>query len=270
MDKSTQQETAELFDDGIDPSDDGMQGSEDQTQTQTQDPPTTESTQTSEGQQQPSPPAVDPNAIQNAITQGFQSLQQQQTPTTPKEPTQEELNELLQVFRAQPELVEQLFGETASPESRLNAINNIVAGAVNEAVRTSTYHLQKPLNELHGQIQPLTAHQQQSQVDSQINEVVAAYPALKDMRGEILVSAQELIREGFKNPNKSEVIKAIAARVEQRGKAFNPNFTLTPNSNQKSSQTMAGGTPGGQGGVGGGQRQQSSTSAKPAHVSIFE
>jgi hypothetical protein len=104
-----------------------------------------------QAQPQPAQPGVDPTAIAQAFAQ---ALRDNQPPPQQPQLTPEQMDQMLRTFRVGPDLVDALFGDNASPESRMAALSHLVSGVVANATAHAQVLADNYINNYHQQINP--------------------------------------------------------------------------------------------------------------------
>ncbi len=209
-----------------------------------------------------------------SVQSASQQQQQQQEPAPAMTP--EQVDEMLKVYNPNEALVENLFGDMATPETRLSAFKEMVAGITGHLTTVMGYSSDVLRQDLSGQFSPaldMVTEQKESNFSNLLQE---AYPALKGQEAVIRQTVTNLRNQGYMPKDGLEAGRMVAGQVEAQLRTVNPNFSLAnqpqaqqqPQSNMPS---MAGGmSAGGGGGPAGAGGGTSGNSKKPGWQSVFD
>jgi hypothetical protein len=185
----------------------------------------------------------------------IQQMQQQSQPQAQPELTEEQLNEQLKVYQPNEGLVDQLFGDNASQETRLNAFNEMVSGIVTHLTTVMGYSNQIMAQDMQQQFSPALDMVREQKDTQFVSNLEASYPALKGQGAAVRQVMQTLRAQGYVAQSAQEAQQTVATQVEQLMRSVNPNFSLssqarTPNPGNGSMPRMAPQGAGGGGGAG--------------------
>lgn len=197
----------------------------------------------------------------------------QQAPTQQQQAyTQDQIDQMLRVYRADEALVEKMFGDYATPQQRVEALNNMIQGVVQHVVTVMQYSQQNLMQDLQGRFSPALDMVQEQKESNFTSALTAAYPTLKGHESVVRDVIQSLKAQGYKAKDGIEAGRTVAAQVERLLKIGNPQFQLRPTANpqnpqrQRSNSSMppmaqqtgrsggGGSSPGGGGSRGGNQK----------------
>ena len=175
--------------------------------------------------------------------------QQQQAPQTQPEPqlTQEQVDQQLQRYRPDAQLVNVLLDAEAPIEQKVAALDGLVQGTFryssNAANQLVQHHIQQLKQELAPQLQ--AAGQAQESMHKQ--QLFTTYPALKGQDELVEIAASQLKAQGAQPKSAAEAVKMVGEQALKIAKKVNPNFG---SSQQQGNSRMASTSTGGQGGAG--------------------
>ena len=195
--------------------------------------------------------------------------QQQQQPLS-----DEELGKMLKRFNPDESHLNALFSETATQQTRLAALKQIVAGAVTEAVTTSQHLYRHDLGQYQQEFQKNygshLAAAQELHTKAQFNDFYESNPGLKKHDKLVKMTLAEL--GNLPNPpqTREELFSLLAQRSAETVKGVDPTFSLeapsatpssggTPPSTYPAPASLSGGGQGA-GGPGAGAKSQQPTS----------
>lgn len=199
-----------LFDDsGGGGGDDSQQGGDDGQQQQQQ-------------AQVPSQPALDPNALADAIARGLRgAIPQQQPPGM----SDEDYDKRTSRYKASPELLQRIL-EHEDPAERVKALQELIDGSSTHAVVVSQLLYQQSLRQLEERFQPLMAQRQEQLMKSFENDIATKYPSLKGQTKILQTVVNELRSRGWQPKSDSEAVQTVASAMEALIKSVNPQFNL--------------------------------------------
>lgn len=216
-------------------------------------------------------PALTPEQwmqVQQAAAPQQQS-QQQMTP--------EQVDEMLKVYNPNEQLVDALFGEHATAETRLAAFKEMVGGIVGHLTTVMGYSNDIMRDELTGQFSPALDMVQEQKEKAFTSLLQDAYPALKGQDAIIRQVTSQLKQQGFKPTDGLEAGRVVAGQVESLIQSVNPNFSLANGAPQQQGQQtnmpqMAGGmaSAGGGGAAGAANGRSGGQQKKPSWQSVFD
>ena len=175
--------------------------------------------------------------------------QQQQTAQPQPEPqlTQEQIDQQLERYRPDAQLVNVLLDAEAPMEQKIAALDNLVQGTFryssNAANQLVQHHIQQLKQELAPQLQ--AAGQAQESMHKQ--QLFTTYPALKGQDELVEIAASQLKAQGARPKSAAEAVKMVGEHALRIAKKVNPNFG---SSQQQGNSRMASTSTGGQGGGG--------------------
>lgn len=203
----------------------------------------------------------DQSMMQQVLLQNQQMLQNQQNvqnqPQQQPQYTPEQMDELLGVYTANEDLVARMFGETATPETQMAALQELINRTSQHAIKTAGYTQQFATRDMEAKFQPaLQAARRQTQ-DTFTNNVEKAYPGFEGKRDVVNQVIAQMQSEGWvptgpPNFMAQEAGQEVAARVTHLIRMVDPTFdpTVTKSTPTKEVTTMAEMGGGGQGGGG--------------------
>lgn len=235
----------------------------------------------SEGNGQPWQDPLSPPASKEPTftAEQWAKMQQQMTPQQPQAPQQmtpEQIDQMLKVYNPTAELVEAMFGDTASPESRLQAMQGMVKGIVEHLTTVMGYSNDILRQDLAGQFSPALDMVREQKETTFSNALQDTYPALKGQDRVIRQVMSSLRQQGYKPKDGLEAARMVAGQVEAMIRTVNPQFSLANGGQKQGQQTnmpsMAGGMTGGGGGrpAGAGNGGSGGQQKKPSWQSVFE
>ena len=190
-----------------------------------------------------------PGFTAEQVTQMMAAMPQaQQQPVQQQQPlTQEQIDEQLRVYRANEQLVEQLFGEGATVDGRVAAFQSMVDGIVQHLSTVMGYSNQMTMQDLEQRFAPLEQMREAQREIGFNNDLVEAYPALKGKEQAVAMVVDNLRANGYQNDDYDAVLRTVASGVEQVLRQGNAQFSLQQAQQQQSPQKpkMAGGLNGG-------------------------
>lgn len=198
--------------------------------------------------------------------------QQQQQPQM----TQEQVDEMLKVYHPNEALVEALFGDAATPETRLNAFQEMVRGIVGHVTTVMGHSNTLMRDELSQQFSPALEMVEEQKMSDFSSALQAAYPALKGQDAVIRQVTANLKAQGYAPTDPLEAGRTVAGQVEQFIRTVNPQFSLANGAQSQQGQqtnmpTMAGGmSAGGGGGAAGAANAGAGGQKKQGWQSVFD
>ncbi len=188
-------------------------------------------------------PAIDPNALAQALVKAGafpqQAQQQVQQP-----PSQEELDAKFHRFKLTPAHYQALFGEQATEQGRMAALNEWHTGAQREAMAQAFYLSQHLLQEQMKQIQPYLDAAHELQDRALYQDFYEMNPTLKPYDQLVRNAVTELASsQGTLPSNRKDMFGVLAGRAEQLVKAVNPAFSLQAQATQQQAGTPRPGVP---------------------------
>ena len=207
------------------------------------------------GDDSPNPKGFDYTALAaaNAATLGpiLESLRpQQQQPQL----SQEELNKMLARFDPDDEIVEALFGDNATKESRAAALKRMVDGIYGHVYKSTGMFVNEQLGGIKKEFEPLKAERAKQQYEGFKSGLVKAAPWIKDYSKLHDHAIQAVASSGQQFRSDKEAQNAIIGYIESLVKQVNPGF-VKPQGNFQSRNSMpriAGGAGSGRSGGGNG------------------
>lgn len=139
--------------------------------------------------------------------------------------SQQELARKLKVYNASQQDVNDLFGEHASPETRLLALTRIVQGVSQHAAAVTQHMLTNYDAKLSEDLKPVFDSHQRSQAQSAIDSFYAKYPELKEHDALVRQAAATIGDQKF--DNNEAAYAAIAQAAATAVQKYNPKFALT-------------------------------------------
>jgi hypothetical protein len=196
-------------------------------------------------------PGQNPDAIAQAIAQGFSSLQQQQGVQQQQQPlSQEEVERRLKVFKPTPELSKK-FREALQQEHGTGALQNVL-GEMLQGIFAHTNTVaqligQKTMMDVDQRYQGIAEHITEQKKQSAKKQFFNKYPSLKSF--EQIMPAAVHAAGDLSGKSPQEVDKALASAAEKLIKQFDPNFSLahaqTGGTNPRPASLSTGGSSGG-------------------------
>lgn len=157
------------------------------------------------------------------------TLQQQQgggQGQQPQQYTQEQLDKMFNVYRADEGLVERMFGDYATPQQRVEALNAMIQGVVRHVATVMQYQSQQLEQQLSGRFSPALDMVQEQKEQNFTSALTEAYPTLRGHEGVIRDVINGLKQQGYQAKDGLEAGRVVAAQVEKLLKMGNPNFQL--------------------------------------------
>lgn len=185
-----------------------------------------------------------------------QAQMQLQTPQQQPEMTQEEINRQLNAFIPDLEFAQQLFGEDAD-ERHVQGLQRLVEGMNKHNLTILNLTQQMLRDEYSQQLSPALEMVREQKTSAFVNELSAAYPALKGHDRVVRNVIDGLQAQGYKPKDAVEAARTVAGQVEMLLKSANPQFSLlsAPQQQQRQQTSMpqmaglAGGNGGGPAGA---------------------
>tara|TARA_R110000803_G_scaffold90465_1_gene157855 strand:- start:6183 stop:7061 length:879 start_codon:yes stop_codon:yes gene_type:complete len=208
---------------------------------------------------------------QQLANQNQQLMQQQQQANQPQQPqmSQEQIDEALGVYNPTEDLINQMFGDGATTETRMAAMQELVNRTAQHAIKTAGYTQQFAARDMRAEFQPaLQAARRQTQ-DTFTGNVEKAYPGFVGKRAAVDQVIAQMQQEGWvpKGPQNNYAEEAgieVATRVTNLVRMIDPDFNPTiagtaPAQRQSTSPRQPKMVEMGGGGQGGGGQPSSSS-----------
>jgi hypothetical protein len=205
---------------------------------------------------------------------GGQGQQQQQQ----KQLSQEELDKAFNKFVVTPELYAQIF-DAEKPEQSIAALNNLVAGAVKQAVTMAYHVMNDQFQQFDGRLKPYMSFADEQRETMLRNQYFEMFPTHKQLDPIIQQVHQQMKAEGYKASDMKGLFTEVGKRVDAIVNQLKTAAGITGGDNsgaggqqqnnggqQQASQKPKmsslnsggqGGEPGGSGGGGGGNKVKS-------------
>jgi len=172
-----------------------------------------EEQQGGQAQQQPAALNLSEDAIRKlaeAVSSGRQGDQQggQQ-----RQPTQEELDKMFNVYKPSPELIKAL-REGGEPAA-LAAISQMTGGAVKQALTLAAYQMQQELNKFRQMVEPAMQYAYEQQMEKMKSEFFTQHPDLKGYDPILTAIRDKFIASGVRFENKEAAFKAVAEEARK-------------------------------------------------------
>ncbi len=150
------------------------------------------------------------------------------TPAAGQQLSQEQINQMLKRMLVQETHVQGLFGENLSNQQRQQALQQLIDGAVQEAVTRATLMHQQEFGKFRGEFDGAQGLLQELYREHSMGRFLNDYPELKDYRKLIDDAVNEV--SGLPEVPKSmeEFFQRVAQATEGRVKALRPEFALPP------------------------------------------
>ena len=208
---------------------------------------------------------LDVNALAEALARAQAPLVERLAPQQKREVSDEEFAKITKRYDPSNELVEALFGDGATPESRLAALKQLVGGISTHALTASGMLIKSEADGLRSQLTPLQEAQRDTARREFESTVTRSYPEIKPYRNLIGQAVSALKAANAQPRNDREAHSMIAQYIAHQVKRVNPSFQLTSSQrraaqggNGRSMPSQAGMAGGGSGGgsTGGGKGAQ--------------
>lgn len=178
--------------------------------------------QTVEKQTSLSPEQIADLATQAALR--VQPRQQQQRDYSP-----EEMDQRLNRFKVQPDIVKLLRDPEAAPEDVVKALQALVDGAAKHAVTSSQLLFQHDLSPLQQQIQAQQSYVAEQQTRTFVKHLGTQYPSLAGKDAVVRQAIQAVNQSGYQPKSKSDAQKQVALVARDIIRAVDPSFSLKSN-----------------------------------------
>jgi len=200
------------------------------------------------------PQGVDPtlalNIVDKALNQGRQGQALQQPAMTP-----EAIDEALGVFNVSPELVEAMWGENATPEGRMAALQEIVNRTAQNAIKTSGHTMRFANDDIRNEFNPALQNAKSNTEKEFTGLIEQAYPGFKD-KGVLIQNVMTQMRgEGYQTSGPEaqaaeeaafEVVRRATLLAQTMDSSFDPSKDNSkPVAKQPEMVAMAGAGAGG-------------------------
>lgn len=206
-------------------------------------------------QQPAAPQGVDPELIKQAIQEGFQNVQQQQS--APRQRTVEDMTpaeraKYFEIFDPSQDNFHEKFAkainEADSPEERSKVLAEYRDGIVNQSLRGAEIMMEQKFSQFQQQFAPAQQFAQQHQREALWEQFKAKHPDLEPSRDLVDAVATQLSASGFrpKTPDEAfskiaETAKGILTKSGVTLPAANTNGNARPPMAQMSSRGNTGG-----------------------------
>jgi hypothetical protein len=173
----------------------------------------------------PAAPAVDPNAIAEAVTRGMQQAQQSQQSQLSEEEIQQRMNVWNPDEQLANSLREALTAEEFDPNNVTAAMSQIRDGLVKQLTTYVQYYGQYLQNQMNQQYQPMMEQYQQQQMQQRQESFYKKYPGLKQFNEVMPAIAQAVKASGQTFNSDAEQEKALVDAAVNFIRKTNPNFS---------------------------------------------
>lgn len=179
-------------------------------------------------------------------------------PAPPPPPTQEEIDEAFGVYKPNAEVAAGLL--SGEPEKVMQSINQIVSGAVNQAVRTAKLYMKVMEKEIRQDITPITQNMAAQTREKLKADFITAWPDSPKFEAILVPEYERLVKTGASFDTMEQAVAHMQKHVEATMGKVIPGFKLSaaqpqPNGKpptgaplKKPAQKMATASAGGQGG----------------------
>lgn len=186
--------------------------------------------------QQQGAPSVD--ALTAAFTAALKAnAPQQQVQQQMPQMTQEELDQHFRTYRIHPQLLDAMFGEAATNETRMAALQHIVQGSVANAVAMSNIMAQHHISQYQQQLDPDLQEVRHLAESRFFDETYDGHPGLKTLEPiirEMLPKFREA--EDYPKADRRAQPKYVRDKIIALQKQVDPNFDPTGGQGQQQQQ----------------------------------
>lgn len=142
--------------------------------------------------------------------------------------TQEQINQMLRRMNVQSTHVQGLFGDNLSLEQRQQTLQQLIDGAVTEAITRAQYLFQAELAKQQRAFEEQQALVAEMYREHSMGQLFSQYPELKDYRKFVEDSVAEVSGLPEQPKTVQEFYERVANSAQTRVKTLKPDFALAP------------------------------------------
>lgn len=190
------------------------------------------------------PVQMDANALATAMAQALAQQQQQQQRQAPPPPmTTEQIAQLQRLYNPEEQLIEMLFSETATPQTRMQALQQFAEGLRNNWRAEAGLIADHTGQTLYGAINPYLEDAREVAQERFFGQIFEGHPGLKAIEPFIKQSLPTFESHPDFPKDRSKRAEFVRQQAVTLAKQFSPDFDpakppVTPHSNSPSQQSQ--------------------------------
>lgn len=190
------------------------------------------------------PVQMDANALATAMAQALAQQQQQQQRQAPPPPmTPEQIAQLQRLYNPEEQLIEMLFSETATPQTRMQALQQFAEGLRNNWRAEAGLIADHTGQTLYGAINPYLEDAREVAQERFFGQIFEGHPGLKAIEPFIKQSLPTFESHPDFPKDRSKRAEFVRQQAVTLAKQFSPDFDpakppVTPHSNSPSQQSQ--------------------------------